>query len=105
MAGRNGWIDRLLQEHFPMRRTTSNERRDVLCCRDMAPRNSVQTMNLLREKAARWTRREDDLLRFLVDSGCTIDLVAETLGRRPEDIQRRGYVLGLPLKWFKRALA
>jgi hypothetical protein len=85
-------------------RSTLNKRPDALVAKTWR-RSAVQTMNPMREKAARWARREDDLLRFLVDSGCTIDLVAETLDRRPEDIRRRGYVLGLPLKWFKRAMA
>ena len=91
-------------EQFVIRTATLKKRQDVLVSGPGAPQLGAND-HPVREKAARWTRLEDDLLHFLFDSGCSIDLVAETLDRRPEDIGRRGYVLGLPSKWFRRATA
>jgi hypothetical protein len=91
-------------EQFVVRTATLKKRQDVPLPGHGAPPLGPND-HPVREKAARWTRLDDDLLRFLFDSGCTIDLVAETLDRRPEDMGRRGYVLGLPSKWFKRATA
>ncbi|MBW7968601.1 hypothetical protein [Bradyrhizobium sp. BR 10289] len=49
-----------------------------------------------------WTRREDDKLRELVDAGAPIEVICETLCRTEQELRKRGYDIGLPMKWFKR---
>ena len=56
-------------------------------------------------RPTRWTKREDELFREMVDSGASSKFVGQTLNRTEEELKRRGYVLGLPLKWFKRSAA
>jgi hypothetical protein len=55
----------------------------------------------MNKKPTRWTTHDDHLFRELVDSGAALDAIAETLNRTADELKRRGYVLGLPLKWFK----
>jgi len=55
----------------------------------------------MNKKPLRWTRHDDHLLRELVDAGAAPDAIAETLNRTVDKLKRRGYVLGLPLKWFR----
>lgn len=47
-----------------------------------------------------WDRTRDDLLRSLVDAGVRPEEIAERLGKTVDDLKRRGYIIGLPLKWF-----
>ncbi|MGY3560049.1 hypothetical protein ACVWZ4_001169 [Bradyrhizobium sp. USDA 4472] len=50
----------------------------------------------------RWTKREDELLRKLVDAGTPVKSICDTLNRSGLELRRRGYYIGLPRKWFKR---
>jgi hypothetical protein len=56
-------------------------------------------------RPTRWTKREDELFRELVEAGASLALISEALNRTEENLKRRGYLLGLPLKWFKRSAA
>ncbi|QIO32461.1 hypothetical protein [Bradyrhizobium sp. 1(2017)] len=51
--------------------------------------------------ANRWTSREDDLFRQLVNSRASSRSIAQALNRTEDELKKRGYLLGLPLKWFK----
>lgn len=53
----------------------------------------------------RWTRREDELFRKLVNSRASSKSIARTLNRTEDELKKRGYLLGLPLKWFRQAAA
>jgi hypothetical protein len=53
------------------------------------------------KKPLRWTTHDDHLFRELVDAGAAPDAIAEVLNRTVDELKRRGYVLGLPLKWFR----
>ena len=51
--------------------------------------------------ANRWTSREDDRFRQLVNSRASSRSIAQVLNRTEDELKKRGYLLGLPLKWFK----
>lgn len=51
--------------------------------------------------STRWTRREDEVFRKLVNSRTSPSLIARILNRTEDELKKRGYLLGLPLKWFK----
>jgi hypothetical protein len=51
--------------------------------------------------AAPWTKDEDDKFRALVDRSTAPATIAAKLNREIADLKRRGYLLGLPRKWFK----
>lgn len=51
--------------------------------------------------SARWTRREDEIFRKLVNSRASPSSIAQILNRTEDELKKRGYLLGLPLKWFK----
>jgi len=53
----------------------------------------------------RWTEREDELPRELVDAGAPVKSICETLNRSEAELRRRGYYIGLPRKWLKRTAA
>lgn len=53
-------------------------------------------------RASRWTKREDELLRELVDAGTPVKSICETLNKSEPELRRRGYYIGLPRKWFKQ---
>jgi hypothetical protein len=53
----------------------------------------------------RWARHEDEMLRELVDAGAPLEFICETLNRTEQELRRRGYDIGLPMKWFKRSAA
>ncbi|MGL3104196.1 hypothetical protein [Bradyrhizobium sp. BR 1432] len=59
-------------------------------------------MNEVTLRASRWTKREDELLRELVDAGTPVKSICETLNRSEPELRRRGYYIGLPMKWFKQ---
>jgi hypothetical protein len=48
-----------------------------------------------------WTSEQDQRLRDLVDAGAEPDEIGAELDRTRDELIRRGYVIGLPLKWFK----
>ena len=48
-----------------------------------------------------WTSEQDQRLRDLVDAGTDPDEIGAALDRTRDELIRRGYVIGLPLKWFK----
>lgn len=56
----------------------------------------------MEKTSVRWTCHDDETFRKLVESGATLDAIAAILNRTTEDLKRRGYLLGLSLKWFKR---
>ncbi|MCP3392159.1 hypothetical protein NLM27_25580 [Bradyrhizobium sp. CCGB12] len=58
----------------------------------------------LTPRSSRWTKREDELLRELVDAGAPVKSICETLNRSEPELRRRGYYIGLPRKWFKQSL-
>jgi hypothetical protein len=58
----------------------------------------------IERKPVRWTSHDDELFRELANSGATAEVVAEALNRKVEEIIRRGYMLGLPRKWFRSRL-
>lgn len=51
--------------------------------------------------ANRWTSGEDELFRKLVNSRASSSSIAQALNRTEDELKKRGYLLGLPLKWFK----
>lgn len=53
-------------------------------------------------RSSRWTKREDELLRELVDAGAPLRSICEMLKRSEPELRRRGYYIGLPKKWFKQ---
>ncbi len=44
----------------------------------------------------RWIKREDELLRELVDAGAPVESICEALNRSEPELRRRGYYIGLP---------
>ncbi|MGY4508951.1 hypothetical protein [Bradyrhizobium sp. USDA 3650] len=49
-----------------------------------------------------WTPTDDARFRHMVENGASEDDIALALRRTPQQLRRRGYDLGLPLKWFKQ---
>jgi len=49
-----------------------------------------------------WTPTDDAQFRHMVENGASEDEIALALRRTPQQLRRRGYDLGLPLKWFKQ---
>jgi hypothetical protein len=52
-----------------------------------------------------WTRREDETFRKLVNSHASPRSISQSLNRTEDELKKRGYLLGLPLKWFKQIVA
>jgi hypothetical protein len=48
-----------------------------------------------------WTSEQDQRFRDLFDAGVDCDKIGAVLDRTRDELVRRGYVIGLPLKWFK----
>lgn len=53
----------------------------------------------------RWAQQEDEMLRELVDAGAPLEFICEMLKRTEQELRRRGYNIGLPMKWYKRSAA
>jgi hypothetical protein len=53
----------------------------------------------------RWSRSEDEQFQSLVESGASIDDIANSLMRTAAQLRARAYHLGFPLKWFRRTTA
>jgi len=49
-----------------------------------------------------WTPTDDAQFRHMVENGASENEIALALSRTPQQLRRRGYDLGLPLKWFKQ---
>jgi hypothetical protein len=49
----------------------------------------------------RWSHGEDDLFRHLAELHLDSCVIADILKRSVPELRRRGYVIGLPRKWFK----
>jgi hypothetical protein len=49
----------------------------------------------------RWTPREDNLFRKMVQANTGPEIIAAKLNRSVQDLRTRAYTIGLPLKWFK----
>ena len=52
-----------------------------------------------------WTPDEDALFRDLTEAQTDPEIIAAQLNRSIQALKTRAYVLGLPLKWFKRSPA
>ena len=50
---------------------------------------------------APWTRHDDEAFRGLVEAHVPAEEIAAKLHRSIETLRQRGYVLGLPRKWFR----
>ncbi|QIG97684.1 MULTISPECIES: hypothetical protein [unclassified Bradyrhizobium] len=50
-----------------------------------------------------WTREQDEIFWHLVKKQTPEEVIAAALNKTCQDLRRRGYVLGLPAKWFKSA--
>jgi hypothetical protein len=50
---------------------------------------------------APWTRYDDQAFRDLVEAHVPAEEIAAKLHRDANNLRQRGYVLGLPRKWFK----
>ena len=48
-----------------------------------------------------WTPTDDARFRHMVENGASENEIALALSRTSQQLRRRGYDLGLPLKWFK----
>ncbi|MCG2645662.1 MULTISPECIES: hypothetical protein [Bradyrhizobium] len=48
-----------------------------------------------------WTPTDDAQFRRMVENGASENEIALALSRTPQQLRRRGYDLGLPLKWFR----
>jgi hypothetical protein len=49
----------------------------------------------------RWTPKEDNLFRKMVEANIGPEIIAEKLNRSVQSLRIRAYTIGLPLKWFK----
>ena len=56
---------------------------------------------MVETRSNRWTPREDDLFRRMVDANTNAEVIAAKLNRPVHAIKARAYMIGLPLKWFK----
>jgi hypothetical protein len=56
---------------------------------------------MVETRSNRWTPREDDLFRRMVDANTSAEVIAAILNRPVHAIKARAYMIGLPLKWFK----
>jgi len=50
-----------------------------------------------------WSPLEDARFRDMVESGASAEEIAGALRKNQRQLRRRGYDLGLPLKWFRKA--
>ena len=53
------------------------------------------------KRSQRWTREEDTFFRKMAERNTDPKIIAETLNRPIQALKTRGYLIGLPLKWFK----
>ncbi|MGY3134163.1 hypothetical protein ACVWZM_004845 [Bradyrhizobium sp. USDA 4501] len=58
---------------------------------------------VMSENSEGWTREQDELFWHLVGKQTPEEVIAEALNKTCQDLRRRGYLLGLPPKWFKSA--
>jgi Glu-tRNA(Gln) amidotransferase subunit E-like FAD-binding protein len=49
----------------------------------------------------RWTAEDNERFRAMVEAETPAEVVAATFEMTREQLRRRGYDIGLPLKWFK----
>jgi hypothetical protein len=56
---------------------------------------------MVETRSKRWTPREDDLFRRMVDANTRPEVIAAKLNRPVHAIKARAYTIGLPLKWLK----
>ena len=56
------------------------------------------------EQLSIWTPTDDTRFRDLVENGASEGEIARALNRTRQELRRRGYDLGLPLKWFRAGL-
>jgi hypothetical protein len=56
---------------------------------------------MVEKRDTRWTPKEDDLFRRMVEASIRPEIIAAKLDRSVHAIKTRAYVIGLPLKWFK----
>ncbi|MDA9472976.1 hypothetical protein XI03_00095 [Bradyrhizobium sp. CCBAU 65884] len=53
------------------------------------------------ETSVGWTREQDEIFWHLVGKQTPEKFIAAALNKTCQELRRRGYVLGLPPKWFK----
>ena len=53
------------------------------------------------KRSDRWTPEEDTFFRLMAERSTDPEIIAEKLDRPIEALKTRGYLIGLPLKWFK----
>jgi hypothetical protein len=54
-------------------------------------------------RGSRWTPQEDALLRGMAEANTRPEIIAVKLNRTLHAVKTRAYMIGLPLKWFKKA--
>jgi hypothetical protein len=52
-------------------------------------------------RGRRWTPKEDNLFRKMVQANIDPEIIAAKLNRPIHNLRARAYTIGLPLKWFK----
>jgi hypothetical protein len=52
-------------------------------------------------RSKRWTPQEDDRFRTMAEANTRPEVIAAKLNRSIHASKARGYMIGLPLKWFK----
>jgi hypothetical protein len=60
-----------------------------------------QIASQVRARQTTWTPQDDERLRRMVEAELPADEIATHLGRPVSSLKKRGYAIGLPLKWFK----
>ena len=51
-----------------------------------------------RHKGRRWTVEDDDRLKFLIEAGASLRLIAAMMKRTTEGVKSRAHVLGISTK-------
>jgi hypothetical protein len=52
-------------------------------------------------RGSRWTPKEDNLFRKMVEANVDSEIIAARLNRSVHNLRTRAYTIGLPLKWFR----
>src|SRR5260221_2145472 len=76
----------------------------VLAFEKWASARSFKTWAYMVEiRGSRWTPQEDALLRRMAEANVRPEIIAIKLNRTVHAVKARAYMIGLPLKWFKKA--
>jgi hypothetical protein len=52
-------------------------------------------------RGSRWTPKEDNLFRKMVEANVDSEIIPARLNRSVHNLRTRAYTIGLPLKWFR----